>query len=234
MNRHIKRQAGGKILLVAAITLLVGCDTLPKRDPDFAPVQPADLRPPQQSNGAIYQAGYDMRLFEDHAARRVGDILTVTFDENTNAIKQANSRASKNSDIQVQGSAPTIFGLASSALLGHDLSTALEYSTDRSSEGRGDARQSNRLTGGISVTVVDVLPNGNLRVRGEKRVTLNDGSEYIRLSGIVRPIDINVANTLPSSKVADATIMYTGDGALADTNKPGWISRILSSPLFPF
>ncbi len=237
MNRYtqVKRQAGGKILLVAAIALLLaGCDTLPKRDPDFAPVQPADLRPPQQSNGAIYQAGYDMRLFEDHAARRVGDILTVTFDENTSATKQANSKASKNSDITASGSAPTIFGLASSALLGHDLATSAAYSMDRSSEGKGDARQSNKLSGGISVTVVDVLPNGNLRVRGEKRVTLNDGSEYIRLSGIVRPIDINVANTLSSSKVADATIMYTGDGALADTNKPGWISRILSSPLFPF
>ncbi|QSB00593.1 flagellar basal body L-ring protein FlgH [Methylomonas sp. EFPC1] len=234
MNKFITRQSSGKILLVAAIALLAGCDTLPKRDPDFAPVQPADLRPPQQSNGAIYQAGYDMRLFEDHAARRVGDILTVTFDENTNATKQANSKASKNSDINIKGSAPTLFGVASEALLGHDLASSLEYSTDRSSEGKGDSRQSNRLTGSMSVTVVDVLPNGNLRVRGEKRVTLNDGSEYIRLSGIVRPIDINVANTLASSKVADATIMYTGDGALADSSKPGWISRILSSPLFPF
>lgn len=237
MNRqmHTKRQTGGKFLLVAAIALLLaGCDTLPKRDPDFAPVQPADLRPPQQSNGAIYQAGYDMRLFEDHAARRVGDILTVTFDENTSATKQANSKTGKNSDIQASGSAPTIFGLASSALLGHDLATSLDYSMDRSSEGKGDAKQSNKLSGDISVTVVDVLPNGNLRVRGEKRVTLNDGSEYIRLSGIVRPIDISVANKLSSSKVADATIMYTGDGVLADSNKPGWITRILSSPLFPF
>ncbi|TPQ26680.1 flagellar basal body L-ring protein FlgH [Methylomonas sp. HW2-6] len=234
-RNHIQRQAGGKFLLLAAIlSLLAGCDTLPKRDPDFAPVQPADLRPPQQNNGAIYQAGYDMRLFEDHAARRVGDILTVTFDENTNATKQANSKASKNSDIKASGSAPTIFGLASSALLGHDLATSLDYSMDRASEGKGDARQSNRLTGDISVTVVDLLPNGNLRVRGEKRVTLNDGSEYVRLSGIVRPIDINVANTIPSSKVADATIMYTGDGALADSSKPGWITRILSSPIFPF
>lgn len=225
-----------KILILFGLSalLLMGCDTLPKRDPDFAPVQPADLRPPQQSNGAIYQAGYDMRLFEDHAARRVGDILTVTFDENTIAKKQANSKASKTSDVKAKGTAPTIFGLASSAVLGHDLSTEVDYQFDRSTEGKGDAKQSNNLSGDISVTVVDVLPNGNLRVRGEKRVTLNDGSEYIRLSGIVRPIDINVANSLPSSKVADATIMYTGDGALADSNKPGWISRILSSPWFPF
>jgi flagellar L-ring protein precursor FlgH len=81
---------------------------------------------------------------------------------------------------------------------------------------------------------VDVLPNGNMRVRGEKRVTLNDGDEYIRLSGIVRPIDITTANTIPSSKVADATIMYTGEGSMADSNKVGWLARIFMSPWFPF
>lgn len=222
------------ILVSIAMLFLTGCETLPMRDMDFSPVQPANLRPPPQNNGAIYQSGYDMRLFEDHAARRVGDVLTVTLDENTAAIKQANSKSSKTSDIAASGSVPTLFGVATQALLGHDLATSLDYSMDRSNEGKGDARQSNNLTGDISVTVVEVLPNGNLKVRGEKRVTLNDGSEYIRLSGIVRPIDIDVANSIPSSRVADATIMYTGDGALADSNKPGWITRILSSPYFPF
>ncbi|WAR44018.1 flagellar basal body L-ring protein FlgH [Methylomonas rapida] len=215
-------------------SFLLGCNTLPARDPDFAPVQPADLRPPLQNNGAIYQSGYDMRLFEDHAARRVGDILTVTFDENTVARKQANSKTDKNSDVQISGSAPAVFGIPTSDILGSDLSSSLQYSVDRATEGKGDARQISNLTGDISVTVVELLPNGNMRVRGEKRVAMNDGNEYIRLSGIVRPIDINVANTIPSSKVADATIMYTGDGALADASKPGWISRILSSPWFPF
>lgn len=222
------------MLMSLSAVLLVGCNELPSRDPDFAPVQPADLRPPAQNSGSIYQAGYDMRLFEDHAARRVGDILTVLFDENTAAKKQANSSTSKNSNIEVAGSAPAVFGIPTQDILGSDLSSSMQYSVDRQTEGQGDAKQSNNLTGGISVTVVEVLPNGNLRVRGEKRVTLNDGSEYIRLSGIVRPIDINVANRVPSSRVADATIMYTGDGALADSSKPGWISRILSSPWFPF
>lgn len=222
------------MLLSFSVLILAGCDTLPKRDPDFAPVQPADLRPPQQSNGAIYQAGYDMRLFEDHAARRVGDVLTVNFDENTVAKKQANAKASKTSDITVKGSAPAVLGIPTSDIMGSDLATSMQYAVDRQTEGKGDARQSSNLSGDISVTVVDVMPNGNLKVRGEKRVTFNDGSEYIRLSGIVRPIDINVANKVPSSRVADATIMYTGDGSLADSSKPGWISRILSSPWFPF
>lgn len=237
MNTLIEfRLAGrGKILpLLVAALLAAGCDTLPRRDPDFAPVQPADLRPPQQNNGSIYQAGYDMRLFEDIKTRRVGDILTVTLAEATQSKKQADMNASKNMSIAAKGSAPSLFGIATQALLGTDAGVTGSYNMDRSNVGKGTADQSNSLTGGISVTVVEVLPNGNMRVRGEKRVTLNDGSEYVRLSGIVRPIDVDASNTISSTKIADATIMYTGDGNMADTSKAGWMSRIFNSPWFPF
>lgn len=234
MNTYFprRRRYTGKLLPLAAALLLAltGCDTLPKRDPDFAPVQPADLRPPQQNNGSIYQAGYDMRLFEDIKTRRVGDILTVSLDEATQARKQANTNTSKNTS--VSATAPTLFGVASQALLGHDLKTSLAATTQF--DGKGKADQSNTLTGDISVTVVEVLPNGNVRVRGEKRVALNDGNEYVRLSGIVRPIDISDANIVSSAKVADATIMYTGDGGIADSNKIGWLARFFLSPIFPF
>ncbi len=219
-----------QILLNLLIWGLVGCDTLPKRDPDFAPVQPADLRAPIQGNGAIYQSGYDMRLFENLAAARVGDILTVTLVENTQAKKKADLDAQKDNSISV--TAPTLWGIASKALFGHDLETSLK--SKHKFQGQGEANQSNSLTGNISVTVVDVLPNGNLKIRGEKRVSLNDGNEYIRLSGIVRPQDITVSNTVSSTKVADATIMYTGDGSVADASKLGWLGRFFLSPLFPF
>lgn len=212
------------------LVLLSACDTLPKRDPDFAPVQPADLRPPMPRNGAIYQSGYDMRLFEDYTARRVGDILTIRLNEDTAAKKKADSSETKQSNVSV--TAPTLFGMASKAVLGHSLET--EFNASRTFEGQGDAQQSNSLKGDISVTVVEVLPNGNLKVRGEKRVTLNDGDEFVRVSGIVRPFDIDTNNSLPSAKLADATIMYTGEGAAADSSKVGWIGRILLSPLFPF
>jgi len=218
------------IIISLGLIVLTGCETLPKRDPAFAPVQAVDLRPPQQTNGAIYQAGYDMRLFEDHTARRVGDILTVVLDEDIKAKKKADLDASKKSSISV--TAPNIMGMDPSVLFGKDLSATL--ASDHDFEGEGEANQSNSLTGNISVTVVDVLPNGNLKVRGEKRVTLNDGSEYIRLSGIVRPIDIDASNTIASTQVADATIMYTGDGAVADSNKMGWFARFFLSPIFPF
>lgn len=218
------------LLLLSMAAGLNACDTLPKRDPDFAPVQPADLRPPPQSNGAIYQAGYDMRLFEDHAARRVGDILTIKLKEATSAKKKADSSESKQTNVSVK--APTLFGVAAATVFGHSPETEIDAS--RTFQGQGDAQQSNSLTGDISVTVVEVLPNGNLKVRGEKRVALTDGDEFVRVSGIVRPIDIDTSNSLSSSKLADATIMYTGEGALADSAKVGWIGRILLSPLFPF
>jgi len=220
-----------KIAIISLLLLpLTGCETLPKRDPDFSPVQAVDLHPPQQTNGAIYQAGYDMRLFEDHTARRVGDILTVKLNEDTKAKKKADLDASKSTSTSV--TAPNIMGMDPSMIFGSDLSATL--ASEHEFEGEGEANQSNSLTGDISVTVVAVFPNGNLRIRGEKRVTLNDGSEYIRLSGIVRPVDIDASNTIPSAKVADATIMYTGDGSVADSSKMGWFAKFFLSPVFPF
>jgi flagellar L-ring protein precursor FlgH len=213
-----------------ALLLLAACTPMPPRDPEFAPVQPASLRPPIQNNGSIYQAGYDMRLFEDNKAMRVGDILTIKLQELTQAKKADDLNAKK--DMNALVSAPTIGGYAMSSLTGND--PAFELAGKRDFNGAGKANQSNSLIGDISVTVVEVLPNGNLRVRGEKRVTLNQGDEYIRLSGIVRPVDIDSANTLSSDKVADPTIMYTGDGAMADASKMGWLSRVIYSPWFPF
>lgn len=218
------------IILTFSVYILVGCETLAKRDPAFASVQAVHLRPPQQVNGAIFQSGYDMRLFEDHTARRVGDILTVVLKEKTTALKKADLDTSKDNSISV--TAPNIAGIDPSILFGRDLSATL--ASKHEFDGKAAANQSNSLTGEISVTVVAVLPNGNMKIRGEKRVTLNDGNEFIRLSGIVRPIDIDASNTIPSNKVADATIMYTGDGAVADSSKMGWFAKLFLSPLFPF
>ena len=220
-----------KLSVLMIITAVIsGCESLPKRDPDFSPVQASDLRPPQQNTGSIYQAGYDVRLFENRVARRIGDILTIVLTENTKAKKQSSLDAAKDNSISV--TAPTLWGVASQALLGHDLETSMKSS--HRFQGEGQAQQNNTLTGNISVTVVQVLPNGNLKIRGEKRVTLNDGNEYVRLSGIVRPEDIAVDNTIQSTQVADATIMYTGDGSVADSSKVGWLARFFLSPIFPF
>jgi flagellar L-ring protein FlgH len=223
-------------IIVAGLSLamLSGCAQLQMkespRDPAYAPVAPADLRPPLQNTGAIYQPGYDMRLFEDNKAMRVGDILTINLKEVTQAKKADDLNTAKG--ISASVSAPSIMGFALSALTGNDAKT--ELASKRTFNGQGKADQSNSLQGDISVTVTEVLPNGNLKVRGEKQVSLNQGDEYIRLSGIVRPVDIASDNTISSDKVADATLMYIGEGAMADASKMGWLSRALLSPWFPF
>jgi flagellar L-ring protein precursor FlgH len=90
------------------------------------------------------------------------------------------------------------------------------------------------LSGNITVTVIEVLPNRNLYVRGEKRIGINQGNEYIRLSGIVRPEDITPQNTIESTRIADPTIVYVGEGMVADANTMGWLARFFNSVLFPF
>lgn len=216
---------------IAAVMLSqAACTPIPQRDPAFAPVAPADLRPPAQNSGSIYQSGYDTRLFEDQTAKRIGDIITITLLENTQAKKADDLKTKK--DNQMSVTAPNLFSMGASMLMGHDLQT--QMSSTKEFTGQGSADQSNSLSGNISVTVVEVMPNGNLSVRGEKRVTLNQGDEFIRLSGIVRPVDINSSNIITSDKVADVTIMYVGEGAMADSSKMGWLSRIVQSPWFPF
>jgi len=227
-NGSMRRSAS--CVLAVVLLSLEACTTIPQRDPAFAPVAPADLRPPVQTSGSIYQSGYDMRLFEDHTAKRVGDILTITLTEATQAKKADDLNTKK--DTSMSASAPSMFGIAASAFTGQSPKT--ELASTKEFKGSGAADQSNSLSGNISVTVVDLLPNGNLSVRGEKRVTLNQGDEFIRLSGIVRPVDINSSNVISSDKVADVTIMYVGEGAMADASKMGWLARILQSPWFPF
>lgn len=216
--------------ICAVLVMLAACTPIPPKDPEFAPVAPVNLTPPPQNNGAIYQSGYDMRLFEDNKAMRVGDVLTIRLQEVTRARKADDLSAKKDMDVLI--TAPWVAGFDTSAITGNDLKT--ELAAKRDFNGEGEANQSNSLVGDISVTVVEVLPNGNLRVRGEKRVTLNQGDEYIRLSGIVRTVDIDSSNTISSDKVADATIMYTGSGAMADASKMGWLARIIYSPWWPF
>jgi len=115
---------------------------------------------------------------------------------------------------------------------GLDLGVSL--SGEREFDGSADANQSNSLTGSITVTVAEVLPNGILAIRGEKWITLNQGDELIRISGLVRTDDIGPDNTVLSTRVADARITYSGTGAFANASQPGWLNQFFLSPLWPF
>jgi len=216
---------------VLVLAALGGCATVQKKPPKEDDQLSWALQPePPASNGAIYQVGRDVALFENPVARHIGDTVTIVLSESTQAKKSATTNTAKSTNqtlpgISVLGKAVTIKG--------NPITSA---SIDDSSKfaGEGDSAQSNSLTGYITCTVTRVLPNGNLYIRGEKWIGINQGCEYVRLSGVVRPIDIAPDNSVPSLKVGAANISYGGKGALADANNQGWLSRFFNSPWTPF
>ncbi|MDH1010620.1 flagellar basal body L-ring protein FlgH [Pseudomonas nicosulfuronedens] len=225
------------LLPLLAIAALAGCVSPPPKpdDPYYAPVLPRTPAPAAQNNGSIYQAGFENNLYGDRKAFRVGDIITITLNEKTQASKKANSDISKDSSNKL--GLTSMFGSSlttNNPVGGGDLSLSAEYSGNREAKGDSAAGQSNSLTGSVTVTVADVMPNGILAVRGEKWMTLNTGNELVRIAGLIRADDIATDNTVSSTRVADARITYSGTGAFADASQPGWFDRFFLSPLFPF
>ncbi len=199
-------------------------------DPQYAPVDLNAMEFKAEPNGSIFQTGRSVRLFEDNKAFRIGDVLSVTLMESTNASKSAATSTDKDDEIDI--SASTIFGSTGPSINGN-LALTNSLDGERAFSGSGDSAQSNSLSGEIAVTVVDVLPSGNLVVRGEKIIGLNQGSEFIRISGIVRPQDVSTDNIVVSSKIANSRIFYGGGGVIAESNTRGWLSRFFDSPVFP-
>ncbi|MCU1723889.1 MULTISPECIES: flagellar basal body L-ring protein FlgH [Pseudomonas] len=225
------------VFALGGAVLLAGCvaPTPKPNDPYYAPVLPRTPLPAAANNGSIYQAGFEQNLYSDRKAFRVGDIITITLNERTQASKNANSQIAKNSNAEL--GLTSLFGssLTTNNPIGsNDLSLSAGYSGDRTTKGDSKAAQGNTLTGSITVTVADVLPNGIIAVRGEKWMTLNTGDELVRIAGMVRADDIATDNTVPSTRVADARITYSGTGSFADASQPGWFDRFFLSPLFPF
>jgi len=216
-------------LVPLMLVLLSACASRP-----VAPEQPLPevVPPPLPSAeaGAIYNGALAMDWFADTRARQVGDVLTVLLVEQTQAQTSSATSTSKSSGASIAG--PTVFGRPVTRDGVEILSGSL--SGDRTFEGAGDSTQSNRLTGSLSVRVVERDPRGLLRVAGRKHLALNQGNEMLELSGWVRPEDINPDNTVRSDRVANAAVRYAGRGALGDANTQGWLSRFFNSPLFPF
>ncbi|RDI97719.1 flagellar basal body L-ring protein FlgH [Dyella solisilvae] len=217
-------------VLVLALAALGGCVMQPPHDDhQWAATMPVESAAPPPTDGSIYHADQGMELFNDARAHRVGDILTITLVESTQASKKATTNTSKKDNTDI--TTPTILGHALKVGgKNADISTA----GTRSFDGSGDSSQSNQLNGSITVTVAQRLSNGNLLIRGEKMLTINQGQEQIRISGIVRPQDILQDNSVPSTRVADAQIGYTGKGSLADANTQGWLSRFFNSKWMPY
>jgi flagellar L-ring protein precursor FlgH len=216
------------LTLAVAVILLAGCATAPAQ-PEAGAAAAMSAVPVAQS-GSIFSDAQSGGLFEDRKARNVGDTLTVLLAETTAAKTSASTNTGKTTNAEI--GAPTVFGMPVSINGVAVLSGALD--SKHSFAGSGDSSQSNTLQGSVTVTVIRVQPNGNLVVRGDKRLEINQGDEVVRIEGVVRPADIAPDNTVPSSRVADARIAYTGSGALSESNSKGWLARFFASPLWPF
>jgi flagellar L-ring protein precursor FlgH len=210
--------------LLGVMLGLAGCGTTPSSIVE----QPTTARPQAQpvqvaGNGAIYQAAAYRPLFEDRRARHVGDVLTIVINEKTRAGKQASSNASKTS--AVDSSISAVAGLPLKTFQGLGVNAAA--STEYDDESKLDS--SNTFSGSVTVTVVEVLPNGNLVVAGEKQIGLDKGTEYIRLSGVVQPDTIQAGNTVSSAKVADARIEYRTSAKFDKAEVMSWMARFFLS-----
>ncbi len=218
-------------LAIAALSLSAGgCSMLSMQQESFAPPEPVVVHHAPPTAGAIYQANTDVRLFEDLKASRIGDILTVKLAERTNASKNAQTSVSKTTEATIAN--PTILGRPITRNGDPVFGGSLDGET--SFDGNGASSQSNSLVGDITVTVVERQPNGNLVIRGEKWVNLNQGREFIQLSGVVRPNDVGTDNTVLSTRIANAQITYSSKGVLAAANKMGWAARFFNSVFNPY
>ncbi len=218
-------------LALAALALLSGCASIYPTTPT-AVHQPMTARPESRAQalpatGSIYQAAYARPLFEDRRARNVGDTITINLVERNTAQKSANANATRN------GSMTAGIGPISRLPLRGLNGLELEADAESDFAGKGAAAANNAFNGTITVTVIDVYPNGNLLVSGEKMVAINQGNEFIRFSGVINPNNVTAANTVQSTQVADARIEYRGSGFIDESNTMGWLQRFFVA-IMPF
>jgi flagellar L-ring protein precursor FlgH len=206
--------------LALLILVIAGCAQVPRASVVGEQEQISIVdRPPPIPNGSIYQArqGYQP-LFEDRRPRAMGDILTIVLDEEVSASKNSQSNAGRSGSASLElAQLPDVLDVL--AEYGYDVSGENDFS------GSGGSQANNSFTGTITVSVLEVMNNGNLRVRGEKQIAINQGTEFIRFSGVVNPRTITAQNTVPSTQVADARIEYVGDGYINEAQHMGWLQR---------
>lgn len=237
MKTHTMKNIGA-LGVIMACGLLVGCSGAPERmqHMSYAPNYPLNIpQAAQPQNGSLYQAGA-MTLFNDARAHKVGDIITISLSENVSAKKKDEAKYNKSNSQDYGVTTPfsvttpnNIVGNAVSALTAPVNGLSVGYGSEGAFSGKSDVKQNSSLTGSIAVTVVEVIPNGNLVIRGEKWITIHDGDEVIQFAGIIRPEDIQPDNTIASEKVADVRLVYKDVGMTGDTARAGagtqWLTK---------
>ncbi|HAI58644.1 MAG TPA: flagellar basal body L-ring protein FlgH [Xanthomonadaceae bacterium] len=238
MNAYAIRIRTSRFLALAVLLpLLTACGHGAMIRGDVQPLAPLSAGPAMQvpvqattvpTPGAIWREGPGLRLYTDRKARDVGDLVTVLLSERTQASTRANTAITKESTTSTAG---RMFGLP--VTVGGQDVLDNELATNRDFAGDGNSTQSNQITGTLTAQVVQKLPNGNLVIEASKSLALNQGNELIQVQGIVRTADIGPDNTVPSTRVADARIVYGGRGPIARSNAMGWLDRFFNGAWFP-
>jgi flagellar L-ring protein precursor FlgH len=223
--KRIPKQAPklGTLVLCCFLVSACGSRAMPTKTSDFSPVLPPALIEKTVADGSIYSGGINDGLFGDRKAYRVGDIITIILREKTLSQKSASNVTSRKANNNVMAAVMT----------GDPTLSAAMGASSIDNTGSGEVSQSNTLGGDISATVVRALTNGNLIIRGEKMIALNDGNEYIQISGMIRSEDVQPDNTVLSKRIANAEISYSGDGDYVDATKAGWGTKLFYK-IWPF
>lgn len=215
-------------LAFAVLLVLPGCGSMNAHvrtvQPSTASQAPAVVRPPAPPTpGAIFAAGSHRPLFEDLRARLAGDTLTIRIAEKTSASQSSNSSIDRQGAVEGSISALPFVSAGSFAR------ASVSGASSNSFQGKGETGSDNVFTGDITVSVLEVLANGNLLVSGEKQVGLKGNVDVLRFSGIVNPRTIRPDNTVVSTQVADARLDFSGRGPVGEAQVMGWLSRFFMS-----
>lgn len=242
MNISLLKNILFGLVIFNLLLFLPACSTTHRAVDNSSTVIPKHLYPKkpkvEANEGALWPG--DTRgnfLFGDDKASKVGDIITVTINENASSTQSATTSTSKDTTLNMQ--APNILGLPSSMGvqnflgMGTQLDPSVNASVANSNQGTGTVSRDGTLTGTISALITEILPSGNFRIEGRRSVTVNNEEQIMVLRGIVRPQDINFDNTILSTLVADASISLKGEGVVADEQRKGWLAKILSK-VWPF
>jgi flagellar L-ring protein precursor FlgH len=224
-NCNAWRTLAGSLAIIALFQPMAAMARGKKKVAESFAITPPAIVSEPTTYGAIFSAGSYVPLTTGSRASSVGDILTITLVENISATKSNSATTDRGGD----------FGLTppSTGPLSLFKPSDVNMGGKQSFKGKGEASQSNALTGEISVTIAAVYSNGTMLVRGEKQLTLNRGDENVQLSGLVRASDISSENRVLSSRVADARIRYVGKGEVARASQQGWLQRFFSK-ISPF
>ncbi len=224
-----------------AAALSSGCTTTKAPPVQAGPVEaaPVSYMTPNQSQyaGAIWSPERHLRLYDDLRARQVGDIVTVAIVENASAKKEANTQSDRSSEIDASIDAALGWKWTAKGFVpatnSRDPASILKAKLDNKFKGTGLTDREDTMSASIACRVVQVLPSGNLYIKGSRLVQVNFEHQTITMEGIIRSSDISPSNVVLSTHVAEAKITYSGTGPVSDKQRPGWLVRVLDY-VWPF